>query len=401
MSRDIEIQGETATGFETVKEAFQQNFARRRELGAAVAVYYHGEKVVDLWAGRANKETDQPWEEDTIAPVFSVTKGLAALCMLILQSRGGFDYDAPIAEYWPEFAKNGKSAITVRELMNHRSGLAGIRSPITLDDLDAWDPIVEMMENETPVWEPGSQQGYHAVSYGLYLRELFERIANKSIGTFLKDEVCEPLGADVYLGLPESEQGRVARMYGPKFLGRIKQLPGLVTGGTTEGRVGRALLQRNSTTRIAFAEPAPLGFKSGNNFNTRRIHAMELPWCGAIASARGIAGIYSVLAQGGSANGLCLAPKASLAAVHERQSWSDRDAVIHKSLGWSQGFLKEEEHLFSPNPESFGHAGMGGALGWADPVSQVGFGYVPNQMSGHIRSPRAIALCHAVYEAIG
>lgn len=401
MPKPMTIHGTVAEGFEPVARAFEQNFRRRGEVGASVCMHHRGERVVDLWAGLANRDTGAPWEPHTLVTVFSVTKGLVALCMLMQHARGHVDYDGPVADYWPEFAANGKGEITVRQLMNHRSGLIGVRQELTLDELEAWDPVAAKLADESPFWEPGTKQGYHGVSYGLYVRELFQRVAGETIGTFLRREVCGPLDADAHIGLAPEHQERVGRLIKPRFRQRLKALPGVITKGTPEGRVARALLDKASGTFTAFANPSALGFKSGDNFNTPRVHRMELPWCNGLASARGLATIYSVLSLGGSQDGVKLVPAELLEAVHPRQSWSERDGVLHKPLGWSQGFLKEEGHMFSPNPEAFGHAGMGGALGWADPVAELSIGYVMNQMDGHIRSPRALALCHAVYEAIG
>ncbi|MCA9564408.1 MAG: beta-lactamase family protein, partial [Myxococcales bacterium] len=357
---------------------------------------HRGRKVVDLWGGIADAEQQTPWQEDTLVPVFSVSKGIVATCVLHLSMNNGFDYDQPITEYWPEFDGPGKTELTARDIMNHRSGLVGISQDLTLDQLDEWTPARKALEEQSPFWTPGTQQGYHAVSYGLYVRELFERMAEERLGGYLAREISDPLGASVYLGLPDTETHRVARLYRPLTRQRLAAIPGILTGGSNEGRVARALLSKNSYTYRAFAHPAALGFKSGDNFNTTRVHQMELPWCNVVATARGLAKVYDQLAREGGD----LIDSEVLAPVYQRQSWQEMDNVLRKPMGFSQGFVKEETRLFSPNVESFGHPGMGGALGWADPVARLSIGYVMNRMDGHVRSPRALALCHAAYSAL-
>lgn len=396
----MRVHGTTAPGFEPVRRTFARN-AFRGEWGGALSVWHDGRFVVDLWAGLSDQRRRTPWQPDTLATVFSSTKGLVALCFLMLADRGKLDYDAPVAEYWPEFAAADKGGITVRTLLNHRAGLIGLDRAVTLDTIEHHpDEVARVLAEQRPLWQPGSDQGYHGVTYGLYAAELFCRITGESPGAFLKREVAEPLAADVHLGLAAEHEHRVATNYPTtKAEFALLALPKLFVHRGTEGRVYRSAVFGGDASR-AFAHPRELGPSGLHNFNTRRVHALELPWGNGIASARGLAKVYAGLANGGELDGVRLVSRAALEPIFARQSWSERDRVLCKALGWSQGFLKEETHLFSPNPESFGHPGAGGALGWCDPKARVAIGYVTGKMAHHIRSPRALALCRSIYRCL-
>lgn len=403
MKGPLRIEGTVAPGFEAVRQAFEANFTDQHEIGAAVCVYHKGERVVDLWGGLADVATQRPWTADTLMVMFSATKGLAALCMLMLADRGLLDYDAPVTRYWPGFGQAGKADITVRTLMNHRAGVCAIDTPLTLEDFERHpDRVRDALEQQAPLWPPDSTQGYHGVSYGPYVAELFRHIESRSIGRFLAEEVAGPLGLDLFLGLPESEEPRVATLYPADNKEKLFQVvPKLLTGEGLEGRVFRAAIKRNSPTQRAFKNPRELGARGLQNYNTRRVRALELPWCNALGTARGLAELYSILALGGSKGDVQLVRPELLQALHPRQSWVETDEVLRKPLGYSQGFIKEETRLFSPNTEMFGHPGAGGALGMADPKAEISVGYLMNRMGHHIRSPRALALCDAVYGSLG
>ncbi len=395
---DVVIYGQVAPGFELVRDAFRENFERRRELGASVCVYRAGKVVVDLWGGIAQKEQSRGWAAHTPCVVFSVTKGLAALAMLMLADRGLLDYDAPITKYWPEFGANGKEKITVRQLLNHRSGLNALDVPLTIEDFEK-DRIASALEIQKPIWEPGTAQGYCGVTYGPYVSELFRRVAGERLGTFFKREIAQKLDADVSIGTPDVLRDTPATLYPVEKMDVLKLLPKRALARDVDGRVLRQYLQKNSATRRAFANPKELGPQALANFNTARVQNLELAWAGAMASARGLSKVYAALAMGGALDGVRLVSQDTLTPIYKRQSW-EFDRVIRKPMGWSQGFVKEETHLFSPNPEAFGHPGAGGALGFADPVAQVSIGYVPNAMAPFVRSPRALALCRALYKCL-
>lgn len=397
------VEGTVARRFVAVRDVLAQQFRSGSEEGCAICVWHDGELVVDLWGGHRDKRSGAPFEPDTLCTMFSATKGMVALAFLMLADRGELDYDAPITDYWPSFGQTpDKRAVTVRMLLNHRSGLIGVSEPITLDQLERHpDQVCAILERERPTWTPGSSQGYHAVTYGLYAAELFRRITGESLGTFLAREVMGPLGAEVYLGLPKALESRVATNQPVSQQDRIlRALPEMILTQSTEAKVVMSILRRQDTYR-AFAHPEELGPSGLPNYNTRRVHALELPWGNGLGTARGLCRVYSALANGGALEGTRLVKEAALEPLMERQSWSSRDRVLHKPLGWSQGFLKEEPHLFSPTHESFGHAGAGGALGWCDPKRKIAIGYLTVKMAHHVRSPRTVALCRAVYQSLG
>ncbi len=357
--------------------------------------------MADLWGGHIDKERSRAWEKDTISIVFSSTKGLAALCFLVLAESGAFSYDDPVAKYWPEFGEGGKETISIRTLLNHRSGLVAIDSPLTLEELRSdRQKVASILASQRPYWPAGEDQGYHGVTYGLYASELFQRICGMTLGTYLDEHIAGPLKADVHLGLAAENESRVS----PIFPANTKEkllgiLPRLFFDRGTNGRVYRQVVLGKETAK-AFRHPAELGPTGIQNYNRADVHALELAWCNGVANARGLARIYALLANGGELDGVQLVRKDSLLPLQERQSWSDQDRILRKPVGWSQGFLKEEMNMFSPNRESFGHPGAGGALGWCDPVNKLAIGYVPNKMSFHIRSPRARILAKAAYRCI-
>lgn len=396
----MNIHGSVAERFSPVRDAFADNFGRG-EVGASLCVWFRGEFVVDLWAGWRDRRLRLPWLEDTLTTVFSSTKGIAALAMLMLADRGKLDYDAPVAHYWPGFARAGKGEITVRMLLNHRAGLIAIDEPLTMDMLEHEpERVTELLEAQRPQWQPGTAQGYHGVTYGLYVADLFRRIAGESVGSFIAREIARPLEADFYLGLPAELERRVAVNYPAGRRERLfKVIPKLVLHRGTEGRVYRNVAFGGDTAR-AMGNPRELGPLGLHNYNTRRVHRLELPWGNGIGNARSLCRIYATLANGGARDGVRLVDAAAIEPLKERQSWSQRDRVLCKPTGWSQGFLKEGTAVFSPNPESFGHPGAGGSLGWCDPAAGLAIGYAMNKMGHHIRSPRALRLCRAIYRCL-
>ena len=207
-----EHQGLTAPGWEAVAEAFADNFELHGEVGAACCVYLDGQPVVDLWGGTADRRSRRPWDEDTVAVVFSVTKGATALCAHMLAERGELDLDAPVAQYWPEFAAEGKDDVRVRWLLSHQAGLPVVDTPLTLEEACAWEPVIRALERQQPLWEPGTQQSYHAVTYGFLVGEVVRRVAGTTLGRFFAEEVAAPLGLSAWIGLPEEIEPRVAHL---------------------------------------------------------------------------------------------------------------------------------------------------------------------------------------------
>lgn len=392
--------GSYADGFAPVARQFAAQLARS-EIGASLAVHHQGRCVVDLWGGLADVAGERPWQRDTRAVVFSVTKGFAAMAMHLLADRGLFEWDAPVATYWPGFARAGKEAISVRTLMNHRAGLPFLDTKLSLSDCVRADRaafVLDAIERQRPLWAPEHAQAYHAVTYGLYVRELFERISGDEMGAFLRRELFEPLESDAHLGTPEHEDPRVATLYPPSAPNRISRMLHAVVfrPASPEGRVGRDVLRRRSLVRDTLGRPS-LGRRGLHLYNDVPVRRAPLAWASATASAQGIARAYLPFAGGGVFGGRRFSAERAVASVYERQSWSELDGVLKKPVGWSEGFLKDAPGVFGRTRESFGHAGIGGSLGWCDPVHEVALGYTMNRLDWRVRSPRAVALCAALY----
>ncbi|HET6891533.1 MAG TPA: serine hydrolase domain-containing protein [Pyrinomonadaceae bacterium] len=385
----VEIHGFVSSGYEAVREAFAENFVRRREVGAACCVYHKGEKVVDLWAGVRNKATGEPWEEDTMALVYSATKGLSAMTLAIAHSRGWLDYDELMCKYWPEFAQNGKEKITVRQLLAHQAGLFAFDQPVDKSVVADLDRLAVVLARQKPAWEPGTRQAYHAISLGFYESELLRRIdpQHRSIGQFFQDEIATPLGLDFYIRLPESiPDSGLAPLVDPSFSQMLFGFP---------FRMALAILNPRSNFRRAL-----LGSELAHD--EKRIFArnLEIPAGGGVGTARAIAHAYSVFATGGKELGLRPETLQQLTAPAIPATRGFYDECIKGEAQFSLGFMKTGSGFLFGNPGSFGHPGAGGSLGFADPRAQIGYGYIPNRkgvtMGG---DPRDVAIRDALYSA--
>jgi len=397
----VTIHGTVHPRFHRVAEVFRENFAESGEVGAAVSAWVNGEQVVNLWAGVADTASGSPWQEHTMATIFSATKGLAAIAFLILEDRGELDLDEPVCTYWPEFAYAGKHAVTLRQILNHRAGLSAVDMPLTLEDFLHPERIEKACTSMRPMWKPGTKQGYSATSLGIFASAIFRRLTGEGLGEFLQREVFRPLGADVYMGLPANLNRRVATTY-PLAKEDIAKdvLPKVVKGQCLEGRFFRQLLfHRSSPTARAFFNPS-LGKDRLNRVNEPFVRSLDLPWMGAVTSATGLAKVWAALGNGGELDGVRIVSEAAIQRLVPRQSWAYSDAVLLKPMGFSQGFLKDEPHLISPNEAAFGHTGAGGTVGFADPTHNLGMAYIMNKMDHHLRSPRCVELCRAMYSCL-
>ena len=388
-TRGTEIHGFVSEGYEPVREAFVENFSRRREIGAACCVYHNGEKVVDLWGGIRNKATGEPWEEDTMALVYSATKGLAAMTLALAHSRGWLDYDELVCKYWPEFAQNGKERITVRQLLAHQAGLFALDEPIHRGLLADLDSLAEVLARQKPAWEPGTRQAYHAVTLGFYEGELLRRIdpQHRSLGQFFQDEIAIPLGLDFYIRLPESvPEWRLAPLVDPS-------LPEMIFGFPV--RMSFAVWNRRSNIRRAL-----MGSELAHD--ERRIYPrnLEIPAGGGVGTARAIAQAYNVFATGGKELGLRPETVQALSAPAVPATHGFFDECMRGEVEFSLGFMKPSKGFPFGSPSSFGFPGAGGSLGFADPQARIGYAYVPNRkgvaMSG---DPRDVALRRALFSA--
>lgn len=384
-----EIHGFVSSGYEAVRDAFAENFSRRREVGAACCVYHNGEKKVDLWGGVRNKATGEPWEEDTMALVYSATKGLAAMTLAVAHSRGWLDYDELVCTYWPEFAQNGKEKITVRQLLAHQAGLFAFDEPITRTLVADLDRLAEVMARQKPAWEPGTRQAYHAVTLGFYEGELLRRIdpQHRSLGRFFQEEIATPLGVDFYIRLPGSiPDSRLAPLVDPGYVEMLLGFP---------VRMSFEIWNPRSNFRRAL-----LGSELAHD--EQRVYArdLEIPAGGGVGTARAIARAYSAFASGGAELGLRPETLRLLSAPAIPSTHGFFDECIRGEAQFSLGFMKPSQGFPFDGPGSFGFPGAGGSLGFADPEKQIGYAYVPNRkgvtMGG---DPRDVALRRALYSA--
>jgi CubicO group peptidase (beta-lactamase class C family) len=383
-------QGFTAPGFEAVSEVFEQNFAKDLEVGAGFSAYHRGVKVVDIWGGVADADTGRPWTQDTIEVVFSTTKGVTAICAHKLAQEGKLDFDAPVAKYWPEFAQAGKDDIPVSYLMSHRAGLAWIDGTMTPEEVYAWEPVILALAEQAPVWEPGTQHGYHAVTYGYLVGEVIRRVSGKSIGTYFRDEIANPLGLDFWIGLPASEEPRVARLVG-----------GLTPDPSELDDEARKLMDQlmGPDTPAGKALSAPGGALTQGIFNTPEFHAAEIPAAGGIGDARSLARLYAACV--GEVDGIRILSPETVKTATVRQTEGPNKVLMDLDLQFSLGFISPSTLVTLGGPNSFGHFGAGGSVGWADPDAEFGFGYVMNKMAmGLAGDTRCYDLVAACYDAV-
>jgi len=392
-SRPIRVEGHVSAGFEAVRDAFADNFRRRRELGGACCVYHRGEKVVALWGGVRNKATGEPWEENTMVLVYSATKGLAAMTLAVAHSRGWLDYDERVASYWPEFAQMGKAAITVRQLLAHQAGLFAIDEPVDRSIVADLDLLAVVLARQKPAWEPGARQAYHAITLGFYEGELLRRVdpARRSLGQFFQDEIATPLGLDFYIRLPESiPNSRLATLAKPGRLAMLRGFP-----------IRFALVAFNKRSNIYRA----LAINPGSEIvhDAQRIYArnLEVPSGGGVGTARAMAHAYGVFAAGGEALHLCPETLNALAAPAIPATYGFYDECMKGESRFSLGFMKTGPTWSFGSEGSFGAPGSGGSLGFADPKTGIGYAYVTSQMGTALTGdPRDLALRSALYAII-
>lgn len=385
------IGGFAAPGFEQVRAAFERNFAERGEIGAAVAAYWKGEKVVDLWGGRRTPEGDEPWNEDTMVLVNSTTKGLSAMTLALANARGWLDYDARVARYWPEFAANGKADITVRQLLGHEAGIVVLDEPLTLEKLHDLDYVAQVLARQRPAWPPGTRHGYHTITLGLFMQELIRRVdpAHRTLGRLFRDEIADPLGLDFHIGLPpEIPDERLAR------LRPLSPWRGLLALRYTPPAVTLKMITPGSLLRKSF---------SGLNVdpNDRNYLEVEMPAGNGIGTARAIARAYCCFAEGGAELGIT--PQTFAQITMPPVVANPVDEVLGVPSYFSLGFLRPGPDLaFGSSQRAFGAPGAGGSFAFADPDARLGYAYVMNRMDFYLENdPREKALRDAVYRTIG
>jgi CubicO group peptidase (beta-lactamase class C family) len=380
------VHGFTAPGLDPVAAAFEENFASRGEVGAAFAAYRDGQLIVDLWGGRASPGEDRPWQRDTIQVIFSGTKGLVALCLLILVDRGVLDPDAPVSEYWPEFAAAGKHKVRVSDVASHQARLPGIRSPLAAEDLLDDVRMAELLAGQPQEADPRARYAYHPLTFGWLCGELVRRVDGRSVGQFFAEEIAGPLDLEIWIGLPAQHEARVATL-------------------TSAVGWGAALfddkrLASDELLACVYANPGLLRSPEAH-WNTRRFHAAEIPGAGAIGTARSIARLYGCLACGGQLDGVrLLAPETLRQGT--RCLTRRREAISGEPEVYGFGFrVQSENRLEGPPADAFGHGGAGGSIHAAWPQEGIGLSYCMNYMrDDHEVDPRAQALLLALHNAL-
>lgn len=388
----MNVNGEVAEGFEPVREAFVRNFETLGERGAAVSVYRHGRKVVDLWGGTRDVDGTAdaaPWEHDTAHVMHSATKGVGAAVLLMLHERGALDLDAPVGKYWPEFKAHGKEHLLVRHVLSHRAGVPVVDAPLTPAEAADPDRTAESIAAQTPLWEPGTGHGYHPHTFGWMLSELVRRVTGgRGVGEFIATEIAAPLGLDLWVGLPEAEAhrvGRAGRVDSPEPSSALRTRP--------KRSVAEAYEDPDSTTVRAFAAITP-----PPDDNDPAYRAAALPASNGIATADGLARFYAALISEPEGTRLLTPATVDLARA-EASAGPDRTLVITTRFGL--GYMLHGTASPLLGPASFGHPGRGGPLGFADPESGIAFGYITNGFRKTVTAdPRAQALVRAVRAAL-
>jgi len=384
--RAVALHGTCDARFAHVRETFAAAFERGDEIGAAVSVVVDGARVVDLWAGHADAARTRAWERDTLVNVFSTTKGMTALCAHRLVDQGKLDLDERVTTYWPEFAAAGKDDVRVRSLLSHQAGLPAVRRTLAPEAIYDWDHMASVLAAEAPWWEPDTDHGYHAVTFGWLVGEVIRRVSGRSVGRYFREEIAGPLDADFHIGCGPELDPRIADLVqGPiSFEGDANAMAEMFAN--PEGMTGRA-----------FMNPPLLGDVP----MSRAWRGAEIPAANGHASAAGIATVYGAVAQGAHAGGRVLSPEGIERARTEAVYGPDR--VLGLTTRIASGFmLAPRDEPCGPNDRAFNHAGAGGSLGFCDPDARIGLGYAMNcmHMGAWLVDPRARALVDAVYASL-
>jgi CubicO group peptidase (beta-lactamase class C family) len=374
---DGAVSGFTDSKFQAAADAFQKNFDTGADLGASFCATIEGEVVVDLWGGWADAEKTRPWEKDTIVNVYSTTKTMTALTALLLADRGLIDFNAPVARYWPEFAAAGKEGVKVSHLMSHSSGLSGWKEKVTVEDIYDWDKACALLAAQAPFWTPGTASGYHALTQGNLVGEVIRRVTGKSVGTVFREEIAEPLGADFHIGLPASEDHRVADLVPPPPAPPPEQ-------------------PLSELTLNIFTNP-PI---NPMDTRTRAWRAAEIPAAGGHGNARSIAQIHAILANGGVAKGRRFMSEAGARKALEPQI-EGTDLVLGLPARFGLGFGLYGDLVPMKNKNSIFWGGYGGSLIIIDMDARTTFGYAMNKMgSGTVGDARSLDIIAAMWDAL-
>jgi CubicO group peptidase (beta-lactamase class C family) len=387
-ANQVEIGGTVAPGWEPVREAFEENFRSRAEVGGACAIFQHGEKVVDIWGGVRDAATGAPWNEDTMVLVYSATKGMAATTLALAHSRGWLAWDERVATYWPEFGQAGKERTTVRQLLAHQAGLFGFDEKVDREVIADPDRLAAIMARQRPEWEPGERQAYHAISLGFYEGELLRRVdpQHRTLGRFFAEEIAGPLGAEFHIRLPASiPDDRLAPLVQDSAVRTILGLPFRML---LDALNPRSVLFRSVVSNPGTQVP----------LDRERVFAreLEIPSGGGVGTARGLARAYAAFAGDGRELGLRAATLQDLRAPAIPARRGFHDACMRGSVQFSLGFMKPTPAWPFGHEGAFGSPGAGGSLGYADPATGIAYAYVTNRMGGFDGDPRDVALRRAM-----
>ncbi|MGQ0586056.1 MAG: serine hydrolase domain-containing protein [Gammaproteobacteria bacterium] len=377
-----EIHGRVEPGFERVREAFAANFRRRddyTENGAALAVSVAGRTVVDLWGGFADRARARAWQPDTLINVYSTSKGVTAAALAMLVDAGQLRYDDPVVKYWPEYGAAGKERTTVAQLLSHQAGLSGFAEPTPPESIYDWHARCASLARQAPLWEPGTKTSYHAMTWGFLAGELFRRASGGiTVGRWIAERIARPLGADIFIGLPQSQEHRVAEMQAPRTPPDLSAL-------TQPPEALAALVNPRLDAEAC---------------NARAWRAAELPSVNGQASARGLARLYGAVANGGTVDGVTLLSPDAIRRMAQIQR-GRTDLLLGFTDNWGMGVCFNQFSMLGPSPDTFGHGGWGGSIGCADVAAKVGIGYVCNQMGAQlVGDPRQTALCGVIFECL-
>lgn len=388
------VEGVCDAKFSGVLDAFVTNFETRGEVGASCALAVDGKTVVDLWGGK-REVCGAPWDKDTISCVFSSTKGAMSLTAHMLADRGQLDLDALVTKYWPEFGQNGKENARVTMALDHSVGVPHVREVPKPGGLYDWDYMVDVIAKEAPFWEPGTRNGYHGVTMSWTVGEIVHRAAKKRMGVYFQDEVVKPLGLDFWIGLPEAQEHRVAPM--------IQAIP---TAEAMQSRFFQKAMSDPSSPSHLFMRDF-MAF----NPNTREGRAAEIGAGNGTTNARGLAGMYAPLANGGTLNGKRLVSRDTIARMSRIAMGTHQDGTLMIPTRFALGYMKSMDNRWLPGLDSascllsesaFGHVGAGGSIGFACPETHMSFGYTMNQMGlGLLLNDRGQSLIDAAYKALG
>lgn len=390
MTTAVEVHGTCDPRFSRVRDVFADNFTRHGEVGASLAVMVDGKMAVDIWGGHADADRTRPWERDTIVNTFSTTKGIVATCAHRLVDQGKLDIDAPVAQYWPEFGQAGKGQIPVRYLLSHQAGLPAPRNFLTPGMGYIWEPLRDALAEAEPWWEPGTRHGYHAVTFGHLVGEVIRRVSEMTVGQYFREEIGEPLGVDFHIGFGPEHDARTADM-----------IPAPLPTLDSSNPMAKVFMDPNSMNFRAFMITMDTILDS-NYMNTREWRAAEIPAANGHGNGRSLARLYGTLARGGELDGFRLLSEEAIAAATAEQAYGE-DAILLMPTRMGLGYMLDLPELqISPSGRLFGHGGMGGSFGYADPDTRMAIGYTMNKMifSEDLVDPRWPAMFEAAYGAL-